>query len=326
MPKPTTESHLALLRQLRSAPSAPQTLPALTELLGTKNLHGIVLKTAAELAQKIDAKSLAPELVAHITTLIQPGQTKRDPGCFGKTAALHALIDWDASAAIVSNLYLAAARYSQHEPVMKGTVDTAAEFRGLAALGLALARPDNALLVLIDLLADPEKQTRQHAAIALGAWPGAEALPALRLKAHLGDEDPDTLAEVLAALLRQDPAGHLPFVANFLHDKNPQIAEAAALALGQSKLPAALAPLIAAYPAFRLSPTATTLLMAISLLRTDAALDWLLAQLSSARTKEAAQILDALALHKADPKLLARLQTLLDQSPHLRPAFQEAFR
>ncbi|MCL2641617.1 MAG: HEAT repeat domain-containing protein [Phycisphaerales bacterium] len=322
MPRPTTESHLATLRQLRSAPTAPQTIPALIEILRSKNLHGLVIKLAAELADQLTAKELAPQLAETITGLIAETTSKRDPGCEGKTAALKALINWEINA---PDLYLTAAAYHQHEPIMGGSIDTAAEFRGLAALGIATTRPPNAIITLIDLLADPEPKTRMLTAIALGTWRGPEALPVLRLKAHLRDDDSDTFAEILAALLRQDE-DQLSFIANFLYDRDLTHAEAAALALGQSKIAAALTPLTNAWPSLRRTSIATTLLMSISMLRTQPAIDWLIDQLAGTTATQSLDIFDALALHKSDPKLLTRLQDLIHAHPHLQPPFRQVFK
>ena len=321
-PRPSTESHLATLRQLRGAPSAPQTVSALAEVLRAKNLHGLVVKMAAELAEQVAAKEFAPPLVDVITGLLAETSPKRDPGCEGKTAALKTLVSWEID---VPDLYLTAAVYRQLEPSFNGSVDSAAEFRGIAALGLAFSRPPNAIVRLIDLLADTEHKTRMLAAIALGTWRGPEALPVLRLKARLGDDDSDVFAEVLAALLRQDEE-QLPFVAEFLRDNELARAEAAALALGQSKIASAFEPLVNAWPLLRRTPIATTLLMSISLLRTQPAIDWLIDQLAGATATQSLDIFDALVLHKSDPKLLTRLQTLTHDHPHLQPPFQQIFK
>ncbi|MCL2648698.1 MAG: HEAT repeat domain-containing protein [Phycisphaerales bacterium] len=327
MARSSTESQLATLRHLRGSPNAPQTIPALAELLRAKNLHGLAVKMAAELADQLTAKELAPQLTEVITNLLTettPPPSKRDPGCEGKTAALKTLVAWEIN---VPDLYLTATGYRQLEPIMGGSIDTAAEFRGIAALALAFSRPPNAIITLIDLLADTEPKTRMHTAIALGTWRGPEAMPVLRLKAHLGDDDPDTFAEILAALLRQDE-DQIPFVAEFLHTTNLTHAEAAALALGQSKISSALTPLINAWPLLRRTSIATSLLMSISLLRTQPAIDWLIDQLAGgeATATQSLDIFDVLALHKSDPKLLTRLENLIHQYPHLQPPFRQVFK
>jgi HEAT repeat protein len=325
----STEDHLALLRQLRAAPDAPTTLPALQQIFAAPRVHAIVLKSAATLAEQIGAKTLIPVLVAAAKSLMAEDSVKRDPGCEAKTAIVSTLVGWDAD---VPDFYLALGRYTQLEssfsmdPAFRAPKDTASEVRGLAAIGIARTRPTDAILVLTDLLADPEKVTRAHAARALGLWRGPEAVPLLRLKARLGDEDAETFSEVLGSLLRHDPRNHLAFVAEFLDVPKEATIEATALALGQSKIPTALQPLTDAYPRLRSSRIATTLLMAISLLRTPEAIEWLLRQLPSARHAEALMLLDALYIHHHDEKLLAHLPSLLEQHPSLQMAYKEVFR
>jgi HEAT repeat protein len=324
MPKRlTTEDHLTLLRQLRAAPDAPQTLAALERLLATPRLHGIVLKSAAALAEQLNAKTLIPALVAALESLLAADAAKRDPGCEAKTAILKTLLAWDAD---FPALYVAVSTYHQMAPTFGDPVDSAAEPRGLAALGISFTRPPDAILLLTDLFTDPEKITRAHVAIALGNWRGPEALPLLRLKARLGDDDPETFAEILAALLRHDPHNHLKFVAAFLDTRNLSTIEAAALALGQSKLPTALQPLTDAYPRLRSSSIATTLVMAIGLLRTPDAIDWLLDQLPRATSSEATTLFDALQIHRHDEKFMGKLQSLLAQHPKLQTPYKEVFR
>jgi HEAT repeat protein len=316
----TTEDHLALLRNLRAAGRSDSTIAALRELLADSRLHGIVLKGAAALAEQITASELSPQFAAAIENLLR-GDPKRDPGCEGKTAALKDLVGWDAN---VPALYLEAARFRQMTPVMGGSIDVAAEFRGLAAIGIAATGPAGALDRLVDLLADPEKATRARAATALGMWRGPEALPVLRLKARLSDADAEVMAEVFGSLLQQDP-DQLELVAEFLRDENPGLVEAAALALGQSKLEAALGALTANWPSHRGSPVATTLLMAISLTRSEPAIQWLLDRLGESRGRESTALLDALALYRSDAKVVARIQVITARRADLRTAYREVF-
>jgi len=321
MPKRrTTEDHLALLRQLRQDPFAESTLPQLTNLLQERNLHGIVLQAAAALAERLSGKALIPDLAAHIEALMK--DPKRDPGCMGKTPALSALVAWEAD---LPELYIRIASYIQPEPVMAGSKDSAGELRGLAAMGICLSRPPNALELLVDLLVDPEKQTRALAATALGRWRGAEAAPVLRLKARISDDEAEVMAEVFASLLQIGGRDQIPFIAHFLSDKVPGIVEAAALALGQSKLFEALDPLAAAYAKHRGGPLATTLLMAVGLLRSNAAADWLLARLAESRGKETLTLLDALLIYRSDSAMLKKIRHLTSRRQDLHAAYKEVF-
>jgi HEAT repeat protein len=318
----STEDHLALLRNLRAAGRSESTIAALRGLLADSRLHGIVLKGAAAIAEEITASELSGELAAALNMLLQ-AEAKRDPGCEGKTAALKALVAWEAN---LPELYLEASRFHQMTSTLAGPKDVAAEFRGLAAIGIAITGPAGAVDRLVDLLSDPEKETRSRAATALGMWRGAEALPVLRLKARMGDADGEVMAEVFGSLLQQDPA-QLELVAEFLRNSNPAIIEAAALALGQSKLEAALPALTAAWPFLRASPVATTLLMAVSLTRSDRAADWLIERLAESPTRgnESLALLDALLLYKSNAKVLSRIHETTAKRADLRTAYRSTF-
>ena len=192
MPKRlTTDDQLAMLRKLRALESSSANIEQLGVLLRTARLHGLALKGAADLAEKWDARALTDTLAAAAESLapqvLGAEANKRDPGAEGKQAALRALVSWEAD---LPALYVQAAAWVQHAPVMNGAVDVAAECRGLAAIGIAQTRaggPEQAIESLVDVLADPETPARVRAAQALGMWRGAEAIAVLRLKALTGD-------------------------------------------------------------------------------------------------------------------------------------------
>jgi HEAT repeat protein len=327
----TTEDLLATLRQLRSGESSPATLASLEQLLHAPRAHGIVIKAAVELAHKWEARSLIPALVAAAEALspdaLGTEAQKRDPGCEGKEAILRALIDWEADA---PDFYFKAAKWRQFAPIMNGSRDVAAECRGLAALGIAQTRggtagSEAALMLVIDLLADSESATRVRAAQALGMWRSPEAAPVLRLKAHHGDEDAQVLGETLASLLRHDPTVQLPFITGFLDAEDSRMVEAAALALGESHLIAALPALTAACDRLARDPVRTSVLMAVALLRHEDSLAWLLARLTSSRPAAALEVLEALRLYRADDKTVARIAQIAQSRPELARPFAEMF-
>ena len=89
------------------------------------------------------------------------------------------------------------------------------------------------------LLADSDLAARTGAVRAIAdSGPGRVLL--LRLKTLLGDKEIEVTGECFAALLSLDPAGSVDFVANFLRSRMEGIGEQAALALGESRLPAAI--------------------------------------------------------------------------------------
>src|SRR5262249_6846840 len=136
------------------------------------------------------------------------------------------------------------------------------------------------MVLLADLLADPEKLARLAAAKALGAA-GLAAIPLLRFKVHVRDKEPEVTVECLTALMSVAPRESLSFVAAFLDDPNDAVQEGAAFTLGESRKPDALAALQAHWPRARREPMQEVVLLAISLTRLPAALDFLVQVLAA---------------------------------------------
>ena len=331
----TTEDHLALLRLLRQQERTDIGVEQLRILLTQAKVHGLAVKGAAEIAEKWNARELAPALQSAARDMApeRPDAIKRDPGCEGKEAVLRALVEWDAD---VADFFIAAAAWVQREPVwaaapsMKNHKDTAAECRGLAAIGIAQTRAQTtdgqeAWTVLIDLLADPEQATRLRAAQSLAVWRGPESVPILRTKAHLGDTSAEVMGEVFIALLRCDPRRQLAFVGRFLEKDEPTLVEAAALALGESRQPAALPLLARALKRFERDAIHTSILMAIALLRHEDSLAWMLEQMASARAATAGRMLQALAIYRGDERAVARIREAAAECTDLAQRFTEIF-
>jgi HEAT repeat protein len=128
----------------------------------------------------------------------------------------------------------------------------------------------------------------------------------LRLKALCGDE-PEVLGECFAGLLRAAPNESLQFVAKFLDHREEAVAEAAALALGDSRLESAFPALRDASQLLRARPLRRTLLLAIALLRRENAIDYLLDLVENGESQVSADAVDALAMYENDPNLQPRL-------------------
>ena len=95
------------------------------------------------------------------------------------------------------------------------------------------------LLLFVDSLADPEKDVRMAAAQARLRYQGSKAASLLlRLKALLGDREPDVLLECFLGLLTCDADGTCPVRAHLEGSDVPNC-EAAILALARSRLPLA---------------------------------------------------------------------------------------
>ena len=169
----------------------------------------------------------------------------------------------------------------QLEPVWGGTEDSAPPLRAAALVALARAEGASSLPILVDAMADPAKDVRIAAAVALGAVGTEGAGLVLRLKVRLGDKDPDVLSECLGGLLAVDPEENLPLVAEFLDPGNAAACEAAAMALGKSRLPEALDPLKACWQRSHSAELRQHILLAIAILRRPDAIDYLMELVAS---------------------------------------------
>src|SRR5262249_42913102 len=156
---------------------------------------------AAE-AAVIVGKSKLVELVLDLEAafdrfMIDPEET--DKTCRAKIAVVEALNQLDFER---PDIFLRAIRHVQYEPVWGGRRHTAAPLRAAAAFGLVRLNHRDILTLLADLLADPEKVARIAAVQSLEATGSVAAVPLLRFKARVGDEEPEVTAECFTALLR----------------------------------------------------------------------------------------------------------------------------
>ena len=295
------EDQLDRLAELRSQPPSPEGHAEVAKCLTSK--MNLVASKAARIAGEWLAAELTPELVAAFDRLMVKPETT-DKRCAAKIEILKALCKLEYSSPSVFRRGL---QHVQMEPTWGGSVDTAAEVRALGAMGLAQTDYPEALEEIVPLLLDPERDARIGAvrAVAASGLPGGALL--LRLKALSGDE-PEVLGECFAALLRAAPNESLQFVAKFLDNHEEVVAEAAALALGDSRLESAFAVLREAFERTRALPRSRrTLLLAIALLRRESAIDFLLDLVQNGESQTSADAVAALAMYDKDPNLQERL-------------------
>jgi uncharacterized heparinase superfamily protein len=127
--------------------------------------------------------------------------------------------------------------------------------------------------------------------------------------------------------LRLERDGALPFVAEFLDSGDDEICAEAALALGSSRLPEALAILKKAWKRGPDWNRKQVLLQGLSASRLPEAIEFLLDLLKSGRQGEAAQALDALALHRdsVDIKRMVEEAILSKGEDDLQERFRRSF-
>jgi HEAT repeat protein len=295
------EDVLSDLRRLRAEPGAPEAVPRLREALTEPSPHAVA--RAAGLVAELELSALVGDLEAAFDRLMKD-PARSDKGCGGKAAIARAL---DRLETADGRTFLRGIRHVQMEPVFGGQVDTAVELRGACALALARMRHPAALTELAERLADPEAPARATAARALGELGREEGGALLRLRARIGDE-PSVMLECLTALLRLSPAPSLSFVTGFLEAPQAEVAEAAAAALGSSRRPEALGVLREWYGRVLDGPRRRAALLAMSTLRREDALDFLLGLVREAPPERAREAIAALGIYRGDERLAGRVR------------------
>lgn len=321
MKRPTTEDALRAIRDIRDAPEKFDLARDLAPFLLHKSNH--VAAAAADTIGRLEAVGLAQNLAtAFLEWMKNPAE--RDPGCKALTTIAKTLAAMDHPAAAA---YLAGVRHVQMEASYGPKVDTASALRGLCAQGLVRMNHPDALLRCVTLLADPEVPARTGAVRAISESGQVAGVLLLRYKALIGDKDEEVMAECFAGLLRLAPSESLEFVAGFLGSHLEDIAERAALALGESRLAAAFPVLQEAWHATSQVTLRRTLLLAMAMLRLDEAVEFLLVRLAEDGEKSALGALAALALYGRDEVVRGRVRGILEkrESAALRQEFEKEF-
>jgi HEAT repeat protein len=299
--KDPVEERRSRLNDARKSPGSQGSLAILRK--GLSDRVSIVVARAAKLAGELGSVSLVPEMSAAFQRFL--ADPSKDKGCLAKIAIVEALTRLEHRD---PEVFLQGIDHVQREPVWGGFEDTAAWLRGLSAIGLVGCDPPRVLARLVDLLADPEKPARLGAARALGGVGGPEAAVLLRLKLHHGDPEVEVLSECFHALLAlETPAESTSFVSRFLDHSEEAVAEAAALALGESRHPQGLEILRRSFERSRAS-VRPVLLFAMALLRTGPATEFLVSLLAAEDVETARGSLSALGPFLYNDELRERVR------------------
>lgn len=302
----TVEERLAALDELPGDRAARA--EALEKALAAG--HCRVVAKAARLAEEALCYELEGALLAAYARLLEK-PVKQDPSCLTKNAIARALVALDCRDV---EFFRRGLRYRQLEPVWGGTADTAADVRASAAMGLVATGYPRALVEVTALLADPELGARVGAVRAIACGNPREAESLLRAKSLLGDAEPEVVGECFTGLLAVEPDESVAFVASFLSHADEALRVHAALALGESRLDAALAPLKAAWDDVLVgAELRRALLRAAAAHRSEAACEWLLTLVADARAAFAAAVIDALSPYKHNAKLMRRLAAAVER-------------
>ncbi len=271
MAKRSFEDKLAELDKLSSLPRE-DALPALQAAL--RNPNNYLVAKAAEIARKLGLKELTPDVCAAFDRFFTEAET-RDPQCWAKNALSRVLAEFEFQD---SALFLRGMRHIQMEPVWGGRSDTAGTLRATCAqalVGCRDLREPELLGWLIELFRDKDKAVRAETARAVVQVGSDAASLLLRLRATLGNDEPEVLSGCFSGVLAMEGASAIPWIERFLQQED-EIAAEAALALGQTRDLEALHTLRRAFSGHSDHWFGGVLLSAIALTRRDEAFDFLL--------------------------------------------------
>lgn len=319
------EELMAALHQVRDNPTSSSGLDILHQVLSSK--YAVAVAQAAGLVGEFEIYSLIPALEAAFDRFMINAK-ESDPGCRAKQSIAETLYRLDYSN---EALFLKGIRHIQEEPVWGGRVDTAPQLRGTCALGLVRMNYPLVMVELGDLLADPDLEARIGAARAIAYTQNDQGVPLLRLRVKISDTLP-VLSECLIALLQLAPDQSLPLVKDLLYAQRPpgleediDKAEAAALALSESRLPEAFPILKPWWQGTRDPELRKTGLLAIATLRQPDALQFLLSLIAEGRPQDAKDAIKAMSVYAQDKTLWQQVcQTVQEREDvSLQPTLEE---
>ena len=212
------------------------------------------------------------------------------------------------------------------EPTWGGAVDTALDIRVSCAMGLVGTSYDGVTVALAELLVDEEPYVRCGAARALACVPRDRAEPLLHFKARIGDSEAEVLGDCFSSLLQIAAEEAVAFVAEFLDADGPGVRAFAALALGESREPAALSPLLQAFDGPYLDPEfRRVLIRAVVLHRSEDSINWLLGVVRDRDPAACQLVIEELAVFKSTNRIRDRVTEALEQraDPTLSHVFQQ---
>lgn len=299
------EQHLSRLIEIRIDPTVPGAAEELAAALGVRS--NLLVAQAAGIISEWELTGYEAAM-ARSFDYFMVDAIRRDPTCAAKYALADALVKFDYQD---EELFRRGIRHVQPEPVYGGHEDTATRLRAVCALGYIRLAPSDGLLELASLLMDRETDARLGAVRAIAHAGSSAAAPLLWYKVLAGDSEASVYYECFAALLLLVPERALPFAGGYLAAPPPAVAEAAALALGDSHLPEALAVLREGYDRSDDPAVRRTILRAIADLRTADSFAFLLDRLESESPMEAQDALDALAAYRDDLRRWRKVERIL---------------
>ena len=323
MKKPDpVEQALDRLGALKGDAGGPRVAAELKTFL--KNRSNLVVAKAAKVACQARSSELVPELLEAFHRVMQ-NPSKLDKGCAATTEIAGALYELDYAE---PEVYMLGIHHVQLEASFGPPVDVAAKLRGICAMALVRTRHPAALEEVVSLLVDEWPEARIGAVRALAVNGGPAGALLLKLKTLTGDSEPEVLAECFSGLLAAAPEKSLPLIAGFVDSKETAIAEAALFALGSSRLPGAFDLLRDRWKRMAVGPLRKTMLVAIAMVRSDAAIEFLLALLEEGAPTMAKDVLTALAFFRDNERVRSQVASVVARrnEKSVTEIFREAFK
>jgi hypothetical protein len=277
----------------------------LRQALGTKK-SALVAQTA-ELAAKLELHELDADLCAAFEYFIDEGAAS-DKRCVAKRAIVKALAELKLNQ---HDLFLQGMRFYWPERPWPGRSDDASGLRILCVETLGQFGHPDLLFDLLDPLSDPTPDVRIAALRAFGSTGERAAALLLRYMARSGDAEAPVIDACFSALIALQGVEAIPFVAEFLSTGSERVRTAAALALGESEHESALDLLVQCRQRQYDEDFRMDLLVAIAMLRRPRALDYLISLIASGGS-DAENALQALAIHRSNPSLVARIKAAVE--------------
>jgi HEAT repeat protein len=266
---------------------------------GLADPWGVVVAAAANFVAEREISGFSAELVAAWERLYADA-VEADPNCVGKEACATAL---DRADHADPAPFRRGAEWVQMQPVMGGRVDVAGGLRARCVMALARFGGVDALMSVARGLADRLPPVRSAAAQAL-AYTGEPAAAAMALQKVLGgDDEPGVVADALGSLLALQPHEGLAVATKLLDGERGELAELIVLALGQSRLPEAVALLATRLETAFRAADRRVLLVALGLSRTPESRTLLLDRVRTAPAAEARIAIEALATQSRGEEL-----------------------
>ena len=308
MSKQAFDQKLAGLEELRSAVNAA---PTLRKALKDRNNY-FVGKVAAMVAE-LQLSELIPDVLVAMDRFFTDA-AKTDPQCWAKNALVKALKNLGHRGPAV---YLRGIEHIQPEPVWGGKADSAGTLRGACALALVECSLDamELLRYLGDRLADTIPTVRVDAALAIGQLGHPAGALLLRLKALIGDEEPEVVGQCFASMLSLILEDAVPFVGGFLRRGNDEIQAEAAAALAQSRLNAALEQLTTLWRERLTLDLRASILLALAASPLPQAADFLISVVGKDSEDMAKTSITALSRSRFHSEVQERLRAVIERKP-----------